>query len=202
MDKIDPLVSHTSCGLGILNSSGQIIYSNMILDQPSNTSRPSSADSSSSTVGKLSMITGTANARSTADSDPLSKRVRRRSQSSSPAPQDAGPSAKHNHPSRAGIWRSNEQLPSKQSPSSETGAFPASNHFSGETSYQQEQQTIDPAAGSAPNGSNTQSPKGQSIDEITSLRQQRQSTADQHLWDSISPVHSARTTVHMTNEEL
>ncbi|OWM67643.1 hypothetical protein CDL15_Pgr024728 [Punica granatum] len=175
MDKIDPLVSHTSCGLGILNGSGQIIYSNMILDQPSNTAQPSSADSSSSTVGKSSMLSrqfdiaytteeqrkrGTTNARSTADSDLLSKRVRRRSQSSSPAPQDIGPSTKHNHPNRVGIWRSNEQLPSKQSPSSETGAFPASNHFSGETSCQQEQQTIDPAAGSAPNGSNTQRSRG------------------------------------------
>ncbi|OWM63383.1 hypothetical protein CDL15_Pgr022128 [Punica granatum] len=56
MDKIDPLVSHTSCGLGILNGSGQIIYSNMILDQPSNTAQPSSADSSSSTVGKPGML--------------------------------------------------------------------------------------------------------------------------------------------------
>ncbi|OWM63563.1 hypothetical protein CDL15_Pgr017634 [Punica granatum] len=56
MDKNDPLVPHTSCGLGILNGSDQIIYSNMILDQPSNTAQPSSAkDSSSSTVGKLSM---------------------------------------------------------------------------------------------------------------------------------------------------
>ncbi|PKI34364.1 hypothetical protein CRG98_045244 [Punica granatum] len=53
-------------------------------------------------------------ARTTADSDTLSKRVHRRSQSSSPAPQDAGPSAKHNHPSRAGIRRSNEQPLSKQ----------------------------------------------------------------------------------------
>ncbi|OWM63918.1 hypothetical protein CDL15_Pgr006180 [Punica granatum] len=89
-----------------------------------------------------------------------------------------------------------------KSPSGETGAFLASNLFSGETSCQQEQQTINPATGSAPNGSNTQPPQGQSIDEVTSLRQQRQSTADQHLWDSISPVHSVRTTVHMTNEEL
>ncbi|OWM78108.1 hypothetical protein CDL15_Pgr014927 [Punica granatum] len=89
-----------------------------------------------------------------------------------------------------------------KSPSGETGAFPASNRFSGETSCQQEQQTIDPATGSAPNGSNTQLLQGQSIDEATSLRQQRQSTADQHFWVSISPVHSARTTVHMTNEEL
>ncbi|PKI72884.1 hypothetical protein CRG98_006752 [Punica granatum] len=50
MDKNDPLVPHTSCGLGILNGSGQIIYSNMILDQPSSIAQPSSAkDSSSST---------------------------------------------------------------------------------------------------------------------------------------------------------
>ncbi|OWM75320.1 hypothetical protein CDL15_Pgr012280 [Punica granatum] len=98
-------------------------------------------------------------------------------------------------------WVTSNRLVSK-SPSGETGAFPASNRFSGETSCQQEQQTIDPAAGSAPNGSNTQPPQGQSIDEATSLRQQRQSAADQHLWDSISLVHSARTTVHMTNEEL
>ncbi|PKI67602.1 hypothetical protein CRG98_012025 [Punica granatum] len=56
MDKNDPLVPHTSCGLGILNGSGHIIYSNMILDQPSNTAQPSSAeDSSSSTMGKPSM---------------------------------------------------------------------------------------------------------------------------------------------------
>ncbi|PKI59957.1 hypothetical protein CRG98_019651 [Punica granatum] len=56
MDKNDPLVPHTSCRLGILNGSGQIIYSNMILDQPSNTAQPSSAkDSSSSTMGKPSM---------------------------------------------------------------------------------------------------------------------------------------------------
>ncbi|PKI57873.1 hypothetical protein CRG98_021743 [Punica granatum] len=55
MDKKDPLVPHTSCGLGILNGSGQIIYSNMILDQPSNTAQLSSADSSSSTVGKPSV---------------------------------------------------------------------------------------------------------------------------------------------------
>ncbi|OWM75310.1 hypothetical protein CDL15_Pgr012270 [Punica granatum] len=56
MDKNDPLVPHTSCGLGILNGSGQIIYSNMILDQPSSIAQPSSAkDSSSSTVGKPSM---------------------------------------------------------------------------------------------------------------------------------------------------
>ncbi|OWM90864.1 hypothetical protein CDL15_Pgr027351 [Punica granatum] len=56
MDKHDPLVLHKSCGLGILNGSGQIIYSNMILDQPSNTAQPSRAeDSSSSIVGKPSM---------------------------------------------------------------------------------------------------------------------------------------------------
>ncbi|OWM66902.1 hypothetical protein CDL15_Pgr018391 [Punica granatum] len=55
MDKNDPLVPHTSSGLGILNGSGQIIYSNMILDQPSNTAQPSNADSSSNTVGKPSM---------------------------------------------------------------------------------------------------------------------------------------------------
>ncbi|PKI58130.1 hypothetical protein CRG98_021479 [Punica granatum] len=56
MDKNDPLVLHTLCGLGILNKSGQIIYFNMILDQPSNTAQPSSTkDSSSSIVGKLSM---------------------------------------------------------------------------------------------------------------------------------------------------
>ncbi|OWM89868.1 hypothetical protein CDL15_Pgr014607 [Punica granatum] len=41
---------------GILNGSGQIIYSNMIIDQPSNTAQPSSVDSSSSTVGKPSML--------------------------------------------------------------------------------------------------------------------------------------------------
>ncbi|PKI37897.1 hypothetical protein CRG98_041711 [Punica granatum] len=56
MDKNDPLVPHTSCGLRILNGSGQIIYSNMIFDQPTNTAQPSNAkDSSSSTVGKPSM---------------------------------------------------------------------------------------------------------------------------------------------------
>ncbi|OWM90081.1 hypothetical protein CDL15_Pgr000868 [Punica granatum] len=56
MDKNDLLVLHTSCGLRILNGSGQIIYSNMILDQPSNTAQSSNVeDSSSSTVGKPSM---------------------------------------------------------------------------------------------------------------------------------------------------
>ncbi|PKI47575.1 hypothetical protein CRG98_032033 [Punica granatum] len=45
---------------------------------------------------------------------PLSKRVRKRSQSSSPTPQDAGPSAKHNHPSRADIRRGDKQPPRKQ----------------------------------------------------------------------------------------
>ncbi|OWM90872.1 hypothetical protein CDL15_Pgr027359 [Punica granatum] len=56
MDKNDPLVPHTSCGQGIPKESGQVIYFNMILDQPSNTAQPSSAkDSSSSIVGKPSM---------------------------------------------------------------------------------------------------------------------------------------------------
>ncbi|PKI60094.1 hypothetical protein CRG98_019502 [Punica granatum] len=73
-----------------------------------------------------------------------------------------------------------------KSPSGETGAFPSSNRFTGETSYQQEQQPIDPTAGSASGRSNTLPSQGQSTDEATSLLQQRQSTADQHLWDSIS----------------
>ncbi|OWM72545.1 hypothetical protein CDL15_Pgr017286 [Punica granatum] len=99
MDKNDPLVLHTSCGLGILNKSGQIIYFNMILDQPSNTAQPSSTkDSSSSIVGKLSMpskqfgITYTTegrrkmgdyryhkHARTTADSDSRPLGIRRHS---------------------------------------------------------------------------------------------------------------------------
>ncbi|OWM90935.1 hypothetical protein CDL15_Pgr019247 [Punica granatum] len=64
MNKIVTLGSRTLRGPGIPKENGQVIYSNMILDQPSNTAQPSSAkDSSSSTVGKPSMQIANTNRR-------------------------------------------------------------------------------------------------------------------------------------------
>ncbi|OWM83115.1 hypothetical protein CDL15_Pgr011797 [Punica granatum] len=56
INKTVTLGSRTLRGLGIPKENGQIIYSNMILDQPSNTAQPSSVDSFSSAVGKPSML--------------------------------------------------------------------------------------------------------------------------------------------------